>query len=665
MSIPIVMPIQIRRGTATAWSATNPVLLNSEMGRATDTGVLKIGDGVTAWNALPAYVGGVGPTGPTGPAGADSVVPGPTGPTGPAGSDANVTNVNVNAAIATSPATTRTSLGLGTAALSATGDFATAGHTHSAVIAGGASGFMIGSDKTKLDAISGTNTGDQTTISGLAGSATILATGRTIGSTGDVVFTTASFNGSANATGVAAIQAGVVTLAMQANMATGSLVYRKTALAGAPEVQTLATLKTDLGLTGTNSGDQTNISGNAGTVTTNANLTGHITSTGNAAVLGSFTTAQLNTALSDADVATGGGTATGTNTGDQNLAAYATTAAVAAGYQPLDAQLTDFAGLAYAGNSLKVLRVNAGETGLELVAAGGGSGTVTSVSVTTAAGVSGSVATATTTPAITITLGAITPTSVAASGTVTGSNLSGTNTGDQTTVSGLAGSATILATGRTIGITGDMTWSSGSFNGSANVTAAGTLATVNSNVGTFGSATLVPVVTVNAKGLVTAVSTVAVSGGGSDPWTYIKMTADDATDSATFVDVFGFSFTPAINSDYIVEFGVMAQTPTATVGVRMGFSWSANLAWGSAVLQTPTSATAEALVHARIGNTASTAQAAVGGLPVINVPYLHRGVAQFRTGAGAQGAFKVQWASETALTIVTAKQGSFMRYRTI
>ena len=66
-----------------------------------------------------------------------------------------------------------------------------------------------------------------------------------------------------------------------------------------------------------------------------------------------------------------------------------------------------------------------------------GSGTVTDVSVITANGVSGSVATSTTTPAITLTLGAITPTSVAASGaisagaTVTGSNLSGVNTGDQ------------------------------------------------------------------------------------------------------------------------------------------------------------------------------------------------------------------------------------------
>ena len=52
-------------------------------------------------------------------------------------------------------------------------------------------------------------------------------------------------------------------------------------------------------LSGTNTGDQTNISGNAATVTTNANLTGHITSTGNATILGSFSSAQLKAALTD------------------------------------------------------------------------------------------------------------------------------------------------------------------------------------------------------------------------------------------------------------------------------------------------------------------------------------------------------------------------------
>lgn len=47
-----------------------------------------------------------------------------------------------------------------------------------------------------------------------------------------------------------------------------------------------------------------------------------------------------------------------------------------------------------------------------------GTGTVTTVSVATANGVSGSVANATTTPALTLTLGAITPSSVTASGDI-------------------------------------------------------------------------------------------------------------------------------------------------------------------------------------------------------------------------------------------------------
>ncbi|MFN8210522.1 MAG: hypothetical protein U0T33_06100 [Bacteroidales bacterium] len=72
--------------------------------------------------------------------------------------------------------------------------------------------------------------------------------------TGDV---TGSTSGTTSLTPALTISNGAVSLAKMANMASGSLIYRKTAGAGAPEVQTLATLKTDLGLTGTNSGDLT------------------------------------------------------------------------------------------------------------------------------------------------------------------------------------------------------------------------------------------------------------------------------------------------------------------------------------------------------------------------------------------------------------------------
>jgi len=93
------------------------------------------------------------------------------------------------------------------------------------------------------------------------------------------------------------------------------------------------------------------------------------------------------------------------------------------------------------------ITITTNSNGTKVISSAGGAGTVTSVSVTTANGVSGSVATATTTPAITLTLGDITPTSIVASGTISGSNLSGTNTGDQTSVSGNAGTVTVADAG--------------------------------------------------------------------------------------------------------------------------------------------------------------------------------------------------------------------------
>lgn len=74
---------------------------------------------------------------------------------------------------------------------------------------------------------------------------------------------------------------------------------------------------------------------------------------------------------------------------------------------------------------------------------------------------------------------------------------------------GNASTATKLATARTLDITGDATWQT-TFDGSQNVTGTLTLATVNSTVGSFGDSVTVPTVVVNAKGLVTSVTTSAI-----------------------------------------------------------------------------------------------------------------------------------------------------------
>jgi hypothetical protein len=70
-----------------------------------------------------------------------------------------------------------------------------------------------------------------------------------------------------------------------------------------------------------------------------------------------------------------------------------------------------------------------------------------------------------------------------------------------------AGSAAKLTTARTISATGDATWSA-SFDGSANATAALTLAASGVGAGTYGS------VTVNAKGIVTAAATITPTANG-------------------------------------------------------------------------------------------------------------------------------------------------------
>lgn len=43
----------LRRGTTSAWEAANPILAYGEPGYEKDTGKLKIGDGIHAWNELP------------------------------------------------------------------------------------------------------------------------------------------------------------------------------------------------------------------------------------------------------------------------------------------------------------------------------------------------------------------------------------------------------------------------------------------------------------------------------------------------------------------------------------------------------------------------------------------------------------------------------------
>ena len=84
-------------------------------------------------------------------------------------------------------------------------------------------------------------------------------------------------------------------------------------------------------------------------------------------------------------------------------------------------------------------------------------------------------------------------------------NFKSLNDGIATVQSGNVATATRLATGRTIALTGDVTYTSPSFDGSGNVTAAATLANSGVTAGTYTK------LTVDAKGRVTAGTSLAVA----------------------------------------------------------------------------------------------------------------------------------------------------------
>jgi hypothetical protein len=243
--------------------------------------------------------------------------------------------------------------------------------------------------------------------------------------------------------------------------------------------------------TGTNTGDQTSIVGITGTLAEfNAALTGADFATGGGTATGTNTgdqtsivgitgtVAEFNAALTGADFATGGGTATGTNTGDQTITltgavtgsgtgsfAVAIASNAVTNTNLADMATATFKGRATAGTgdpedltgtqatalldvatgSLKGLLSASDKSKLDGIAAGA---QVSTIGVTTANGVSGS-SSGGTTPSLTITLGAITPSSVACTGLITTSSASA-GFGYATGAGGTVTQATNKSTGVTL-----------------------------------------------------------------------------------------------------------------------------------------------------------------------------------------------------------------------
>lgn len=153
----------------------------------------------------------------------------------------------------------------------------------------------------------------------------------------------------------------------------------------------------------------------------------------------------------------------------------------------------------------------------------------------------------------------------------------------------------------------------------------------------------------------------AAPGGGSDPWTYVKLATDKTVSSSAAVSV-GLSFSLSAGQSYEFVARLYVRTATATVGPRPGVAWATGLTDGVVFIQQTSSATANVFAN---GNISAAVLAPVGGVPTTtgSWPALIEGWCI--AGGTPSGSIAVQLASETAGTNVFAKAGSFLKYRTV
>ncbi|MDQ1326706.1 MAG: hypothetical protein QG564_1842 [Campylobacterota bacterium] len=150
------------------------------------------------------------------------------------------------------------------------------------------------------------------------------------------------------------------------------------------------------------------------------------------------------------------------------------------------------------------------------------------------------------------------------------------------------------------------------------------------------------------------INTVNTTSG--DPWTYIKLTADQANTTTTFADIVGLTFAETSGVTYEIEGVLLFSTAASTTGIKLTSSFAAGS--NSNYLRIPTTATAElqrfwtASDSAVTATTGYTAGANMIDFKALLIP-------------SANGTFQLKFASEVAASAVNILTGSFIKFREV
>lgn len=141
------------------------------------------------------------------------------------------------------------------------------------------------------------------------------------------------------------------------------------------------------------------------------------------------------------------------------------------------------------------------------------------------------------------------------------------------------------------------------------------------------------------------------SGGGGDPWTWQKLSADVSNSTVTLAPITGLSFTALANTTYLIEVVGTFQVAAVTTGIAVALDIPSGTIAGQ--IMHPTTATS-------LGGTEQIADNATTGATTgvraanTNVPIF----ATYIVSIGATGgAVQLQFRSEIAASAVTMKAG--------